>query len=100
MKPFRLILTDAAKADLKGIYDYISKDSELAAASFVKDLIEKLESLSKSGVTGSSRDWVSTGLKGFPVRNISPKSESKKVVVDWEAPSKDVKLVYGEETNK
>lgn len=41
------------------------------------------------------------GVKGFPNRNISPKSESVIAVVDRSAPDKDaVELKYGQETNK
>ncbi len=41
------------------------------------------------------------GVKGFPNRNISPKSEGLVAIVDRSAPSKDtVALKYGAETNK
>jgi len=41
------------------------------------------------------------GVKGFPNRYISPKSESVLSIIDRTAPSKDtVLLKYGEETNK
>ncbi len=41
------------------------------------------------------------GVKGFPNRNISPKSDSMISVIDRSAPSQDsVALKYGEETNK
>lgn len=41
------------------------------------------------------------GVKGFPNRNISPRSESKISIIDRTGPSQDtVVLKYGEETNK
>ncbi len=41
------------------------------------------------------------GVKGFPNRNISPKSDSMISIIDKSAPSQDrVTLKYGEETNK
>lgn len=41
------------------------------------------------------------GVKGFPNRNISPKSDSMISIIDRSAPSQDrVTLKYGEETNK
>ena len=41
------------------------------------------------------------GLKGFPIRKISGRSESMVAVIDMTPPSQnDVKFVYGSETNK
>ncbi len=41
------------------------------------------------------------GVKGFPSRIISPRSETKIATVDWTPPStEDVALTYGSETNK
>jgi len=34
----------------------------------MEDLTSKLFDLASLGVTGSSRDWVSTGLRAFPYR--------------------------------
>ncbi|MFV0436213.1 MAG: type II toxin-antitoxin system RelE/ParE family toxin [Desulfopila sp.] len=68
MKPLRLILTDTARSDLKAIYEYIAKENQTAAISFVQDLSEKLEHLAQAGVTGSSREWVSVGLWAFPYK--------------------------------
>ena len=68
IKPLRLILTDTARSDLKAIYEYIVKENETAAISFILDLSEKLEHLAQAGVTGSSRDWVSVGLRAFPYK--------------------------------
>ncbi len=68
IKPLRLILTDTARSDLKGIYEYIARENQTAATSFIRDLSEKLEHLAKAGVTGSSRDWVCVGLRAFPYK--------------------------------
>lgn len=68
IKPLRLILTDAARSDLKAIYEYIAKDSDAAAISFIQDLSDKLEHLAHTGITGCSRDWVSVGLRAFPYK--------------------------------
>ncbi len=64
----RLIVTDTARADLLAMYEHIKQDNPTAAKVFVKDLTSKLFSLAKSGVTGSSRDWISGGLRAFPYR--------------------------------
>lgn len=41
------------------------------------------------------------GVKGFPSRSISPRSETRIATVDWTAPSEEsVQLTYGTETNK
>ena len=69
IKPLRLILTDEAKADLRGMRKHIAKESPKAAKAFTKELTTKLKKLADTGVTGSSRDWVSSGLRGFPYKD-------------------------------
>ncbi len=64
----RLIITDTAKADLRGIRKHIAKNDPEIAKAFTKDLIVKLYSLADSGVTGSPRDNIKVGLRGFPYR--------------------------------
>ena len=68
IKSLRLILTDEAKADLRGIRRHIAKESPKAAKAFTKELTTKLKKLADTGVTGSSRDWVSSGLRGFLIK--------------------------------
>lgn len=68
IKSLRLILTDTAKSDLKDIYEYIAIENPNVAVSFIQDMSEKLEDLANTGVTGSRRDWVSTGLRAFPYK--------------------------------
>ncbi|MDA0967681.1 MAG: type II toxin-antitoxin system RelE/ParE family toxin [Proteobacteria bacterium] len=68
MQSFRLIITDTAKTDLRNIRNHIDKDSPENAKTFVKDLTTKLYGLAASGVTGSSRDNVQKGLRGFLYR--------------------------------
>lgn len=68
IKPLRLILTDEAKADLRGIRVHIAKESPKAAKTFTKELTVKLKKLADTGITGSPRDWVSRGLRGFPYK--------------------------------
>jgi len=48
--------------------DFIARDNQSAAASFIKDLTNKLKELADVGITGSPRDWVSAGLRGFPYK--------------------------------
>ncbi|HNT30482.1 MAG TPA: type II toxin-antitoxin system RelE/ParE family toxin [bacterium] len=62
------MVTDTAKADLSAIYEHIKRDNPTAAKIFINDLTNKLFSLAKSGVTGSPRDWISSGLRVFPYR--------------------------------
>ncbi|MDA0909701.1 MAG: type II toxin-antitoxin system RelE/ParE family toxin [Proteobacteria bacterium] len=68
MQSFRLIITDTAKTDLRNIRKHIEKDNTETAKIFVKDLATKLYSLAECGVTGSSRDNIKKGLRGFPYR--------------------------------
>lgn len=68
IKPLRLTITDSARSDLRSIYEYFAEDNPNAAITFVQDLTDKLEHLAKTGVTGSSRDWVSVGLRAFPYK--------------------------------
>lgn len=35
---------------------------------FIKDLSQQLKKLADTGVTGSSREWVSDGLRVFPYK--------------------------------
>jgi toxin ParE1/3/4 len=70
LKPFRLVLTATAQADLRGIYDCIAneKGSPVSAERFTRDLTEKLFSHAAKGLCGSPRDEVSRGLRGLPYR--------------------------------
>ncbi|MBK1883527.1 type II toxin-antitoxin system RelE/ParE family toxin [Luteolibacter pohnpeiensis] len=70
MKPFRLVLTESAEADLRGIHDYIAneKASPVSAERFTRDLIEQLFEHAGKGLCGSPRDEVSPGLRGLPYR--------------------------------
>lgn len=70
MKPFRLILTETAKADLRGIHHYIAKDkaSPVSAERFTRDLTDKLYNHAAKGLSGSPREDVSPGLRGLPYR--------------------------------
>jgi len=69
IKPHRLILTDEAKADLRSIRIHIAKKSPKAAKTFTKELTAKLKKLADTGITGSPRDWVRSGLRGFPYKD-------------------------------
>lgn len=68
MQPLRLIITDTAKNDLRNIRQHITESSPKMARDFVKDLTNKLYSLAENGVTGSPRDHIKQGLRGFPYR--------------------------------
>ncbi|MGH1384315.1 type II toxin-antitoxin system RelE/ParE family toxin [Kordia sp.] len=60
------MLTDTAKNDLRNIKDYITQSSNKAVAQgFIKELSNKLKTLSDNSVQGSPRDWVSVGLRVF-----------------------------------
>jgi toxin ParE1/3/4 len=47
---------------------FLSEKGTKAAKAFIQDLTDKLFSLAASGVTGSPRDLISPGLRGFPYR--------------------------------
>lgn len=61
-------MTDTAKADLQNIRKHIARKSPAAAIDFTKDLVQQLDKLVKTGATGVSRDWVATGMRGFPYK--------------------------------
>lgn len=50
------------------MHDYIAEDNQQAASDLIDDLLHKIKKLADTGVTGSSRDHVKTGLRGFPYR--------------------------------
>ena len=68
MKKLRLIVTATAKADLKNIYDFIAQESSQAAERFTKDLTGELIKLTKRGLIGSPRDYISQGLRMYPYK--------------------------------
>jgi len=68
IKPLRLVITKTAREDLSGICEHIKQDNPKAAKAFIQNLTDKLFSLAASGVTGSPRDLISPGLRGFPYR--------------------------------
>lgn len=68
IKPLRLVVTDTARADLREMYDYIHADNPAAADAFIEDLTDRLFNLAENGITGVSRDWISSGLRAFPYR--------------------------------
>lgn len=65
----RLIVTDTAEMDLIEMYQYIKAESPTAADDFINDMTETLFNLAELGITGTSRDWISDGLRAFPYRN-------------------------------
>jgi toxin ParE1/3/4 len=65
----RLVVSDAAKSDLRGIRDYIAKDSPKAAEAFIADLTNKMNWIAEADFTDSPRDHIGRGLRGFPYRN-------------------------------
>ena len=68
MKSLKLIITDTAKADLRGIRRYIAKDNPKMARSFVNELTTKLYKLADTGAIGIPRDNIKVGLRAFPYR--------------------------------
>ena len=63
-----LVLTDAARSDLRGLRQYIAQDSPQQALTFVADIAAKIAWIAEVGFAGSSRDHVSEGLRAFPYR--------------------------------
>ncbi len=50
------------------IFLYISEENVEAATEFVADIHAKIEWIAKVDFTGSPRDHISKGLRGFPYR--------------------------------
>ena len=66
MRRRTLIIADAAKADLDGIYDHIAADNEASADQFIKRFVAKLKKLATIGFTGAPRDFIRPGLRSYP----------------------------------
>ena len=66
MKP--LVVSHRARADLRNIHAYIARDSPEAARRFSADLVAKTRWIAQVDFTGSPRDEISPGLRGFPYR--------------------------------
>ncbi len=60
----RVVLTDAARADLRSIGDWISRDSQRRAATFVQELLGRCQSLA----TQSTRYPVAITTGARPIR--------------------------------
>lgn len=63
-----LVLTETAKRDLRGIYDYIAEDSPDNARAFLADLTAKIEWIAEVEFSGAPRDHIQAGLRAFPYR--------------------------------
>jgi toxin ParE1/3/4 len=59
----KLIVSDAAKTDLDGIFDFIAVDSPDAAGRVISGLVASMLKIARTGSTGVPRDWVSPGLR-------------------------------------
>lgn len=46
----------------------IARDNPQAAVAFIQNLASEIEKIAFLGITGSSRDWISQGLRAFPYR--------------------------------
>lgn len=64
----KLVVTDEARKDLRGIYDYIAIDSKTQAQAFVADLSAKIFWIAEVGFSGSTRDYISPKLRALPYR--------------------------------
>jgi toxin ParE1/3/4 len=64
----RLLYSDVATDDLKGILDYITRDKPLAARSFVDAIIETCNSISQNPEMGTRREDLAPSLRLFPHR--------------------------------
>ena len=64
----RLVLTEAARADLRNIRRYIAEDSPQNARVFIAELTAKISFIAETGLTGSPRDHVAEGLRAFPYK--------------------------------
>lgn len=79
----KLVVTDEARKDLRGIYDYIAEDSKTQAQAFVADLSAKIAWIAEVGFTGVPRDYIFPNLRALPYRGrtIYFISEDDRVVV-------------------
>ncbi|PZM16985.1 hypothetical protein CPY51_01710 [Rhizobium tubonense] len=51
------------------MYEYIADDDPIAANRLLRQINAKIESIARSGFSGSPRDWLLAGLKAVPYRN-------------------------------
>ncbi|WP_160005888.1 type II toxin-antitoxin system RelE/ParE family toxin [Rhizobium sp. 18055] len=68
MNPKRLIIAPLAVQDLRGIRRYIAESSPHYAQEFLADLTAKIAWIAETDFTGSPRDHILEGLRGFPYR--------------------------------
>ena len=64
----KLLVTNEAKADLRGIRKYIEEDNARKAREFVADLTAKIAWIAEVDFTGSPRDNLFKGLRAHPYR--------------------------------
>ena len=64
----RLLYSEFATDDLKGILDYIARDKPIAARSFVEVIIETCHLIAENPEIGMSRDDLAPSLRMFTHR--------------------------------
>lgn len=64
----KLVITDEARKDLRGIYEHIAKDSQPQAQAFVADLSNKIVWIAEVNFTGSPRDYIFPNLRAHSHR--------------------------------
>ncbi|WP_370689899.1 type II toxin-antitoxin system RelE/ParE family toxin [Neorhizobium galegae] len=57
-----------AREDLRGIRRFIAESSPFYAREFLADITARIAWIAESDFTGSPRDHISPGLRGFPYR--------------------------------
>lgn len=68
VSPKRLIIAPLAIKDLRGMRRYIAETSPHSAREFMADLTAKIAWIARTDFTGSPRDHILLGLRGFPYR--------------------------------
>ena len=65
----RLSVSDAAKADLDSIWDYIAADNPTAATRTVEAIASRFEMIATYQLFGRAREDLAPDLRSFPVGN-------------------------------
>jgi len=68
ISPKRLIIAPLAREDLRGIRRFIAESSPFYAREFLADMAARIAWIAEVDFTGSPRDHISPGLRGFPYR--------------------------------
>ena len=67
MLTYRVVVSDRARADLKGIYLYVHEKNPRAAIQLIDDLLDRVMILAEAPYAGTAREDLRKGLRYLPI---------------------------------